>query len=191
MKKILFFIAFLFLPSQVFANDNAIEILADNALEWNRGQSTFTATGNATITQGSDKIIAPTITANYTDTKDGTVINRITASTNATLSREGQILTADKIIANFKDGILNTVNATSNVVLKTEKEILYGDVATYDALKQHIIITGHVRIEQGKNLLSGDRAEFDLQKNISTLTASKDNNNGRVKATFFTNGGTE
>lgn len=188
MKKLIF-IALLFTSFPLMANDKAIEILADNALEWNRALSTFTATGNATITQGSDKIIAPTITANYTDTEDGTVINSITASSSATLSREGQILTADKIIAHFENGELNTVDATENVVLKTDKETLYGDKATYNALKQHVLITGDVRIEQGSNLLSGDRAEFDLQKNISTLTASKNHNNSRVKATFFTKGG--
>ena len=79
----------------------------------------------------------------------------------------------------------------SDVVLTTKNETLKGDKAIYNAVEKTIILTGDVRIEQGKNILTGSRAEFDLKTNISTLTASPSQNGERVKATFFASGGTE
>ena len=185
-------LALLFLmPTLVVANDSPIEVSADNELTWNRSNDTFVAKGNAVILQGADTIKADVITANYQDNDGKTVITSIVATPNATLSQQDQTLTAKQINATFDNGILDTVTAQNDVVLTTPKETLKGDKAVYNAIDKTIILTGDVRIEQGKNVLIGSRSEFNLKTNISTLTASPSQNGGRVKATFFASGGTE
>lgn len=184
MKYILF-IFLVLLASPVMANDNPIEVTADTALEWNRAQSTFTAKGNAVITQGDNIIRAENIIANYLDNGDGIVIQNVVATPNAVVKQGADTLTAQSVTANFKDGILHDVIAKGGVVLKNEKETLYGDVANYDAIKRIIIVKGNVKIEQGQNILKGNRAEFNLNTNISTLSASPTQDNGRVSAVFY------
>jgi lipopolysaccharide export system protein LptA len=44
----------------------AIEISADNGIEWNRGAKTYTARGNAVAVQGTSEIHAETLVASYT-----------------------------------------------------------------------------------------------------------------------------
>ncbi len=188
--RFIIFLALLFLmPTLVLAGDAPIEVSADNELTWNRSNKTFVAKGNAVILQGEDTIKADVITANYKDDNGKTIIESIVATPDATLSQQDQTLTAKKINATFDKGSLDTVTAKNNVVLTTPKETLKGDKAVYNAVDKTIILTGDVRIEQGKNILIGSHAEFDLKTNISTLTASPFQNGGRVKATFFASGG--
>ena len=190
MKKIFILLLLSIMPFQVFAqNKNPIEVTADNALEWNRAERTFTASGNAVITQGESLISAPTVKAFY-DEGDSITIRKVLAQPNATLKQPDETLTAKSVTADFKNGVLATVTATDNVVLKTGTETLFGDKAVYDAQKRVITVTGDVRIEQDKNILTGNKATFDMNTNISTMTASPDKE-GRVKATFYSEGSDE
>lgn len=184
MKYAATFILVLFLAFPVMAQDKTpIEVTADNALEWDRANRTFTASGNAMITQGGSSITAPTITARY-DEGDNIIIRQVTAEPAAVLKQPNETLAAQTVTADFTNGVLDKVTATENVILTTDKETLYGDKAIYNAGERVITVTGNVRIEQGQNLLIGNNATFDLKTNISTMTASEAMG-GRVKATFF------
>ncbi len=184
--KYIFVLTFLVFSLPVLANDNPIEVTADTALEWDRANLNFTAKGNAVVKQGESSINAPTITANYSDTDKGVLIQSVTASPNAKLIQPNETLTANNVTATFNLGVLSDVEANGNVILKTSKnETLYGDDANYDAGKRVITITGNVRIEQGQNILTGNKAVFDLNTNVSTMTATPDVNEGRVKAIFY------
>jgi len=178
---ILFLMVFSF---GVSANDAPIEVTADNALEWDRGNMVFTAKGNALIAQGDSSIAAANIIAKYSEIDNAIAIQSVTAQPNAVLKQPSETLTANKINADFKDGVLSTITASDNVILKTDKETLRGNKATYDAIKRIIVVTGNVRIEQGGNILTGNRAEFNLNTNISKLSNSGASNGGRVKAVF-------
>jgi len=184
---LLFFIVIMGVPSIGLAQQSQIEVAADNALEWDRDAQIFTATGNATISQNGDVLTAPEIMASYSETDGQTVIEKVTAKNNAVFTRANERLTSQTIIADFKGGNLDVITANKNVVLKTDNETLYGDRGVYDAINRVIVITGNVRIEQGQNILTGSRAEMDLNTNISKITASPNQNNGRVKAIFFAN----
>jgi lipopolysaccharide export system protein LptA len=180
-----------FMPLNLLADDTPIEVTADQALEWNRAQKTFTATGNAMVKQDDTSITAEKIEANYTDTNNQTQITAITATPNPVVVRPNERLTAKNIVAAFKNGQLDTITANNDVVLTTDQETLFGDKAVYNALERTIIVTGDVRIEQGENILTGNKAHFDLKTRISTLTATDPQNGttgGRVKATFFAKG---
>jgi len=170
----------------VLANENPIEITADQELEWDRANLNFTARGNALVKQGDSSILAPTITAHYADTDQGVLIQSVVAAPNAVLKQINETISANNVTAVFHLGVLNNVSAKGDVVVKTKKgEILYGDIGDYNASSRIVTMTGDVRIEQGKNILTGNRAEFDLNTNISTMTADSNTNNGRVKAIFY------
>lgn len=171
-------------PTAVSAqNANPIEVTADNALEWDRANRTFTATGNALITQGANSINAPSIMAYY-DEGDKIAIRKVVAKPNAVLKQPKETLTAENVMANFENGVLSVVTASGNVVLRTATETLYGDNAVYDAIARVITITDNVRIEQDKSILIGSQATFDMNTNVSKLIGSPQTG-GRVKATFY------
>ena len=172
------------IPLMAVANDAPIEVLADEALEWDRVNRTVVARGNAVVTQADSHIKAPSITALYSQDGDAMTIETVTAQPDAVLTRPSEVLNARMLEADFNDGILSTVTATDQVVLKTENETLYGDRAVYDAQKRIIIVTGNVRIEQDQNILTGTRAEFDLNTNISRLSSDGTQQGGRVRAVF-------
>lgn len=192
MMKYISVLACLFFLSvtSVMANDNPIEVSADDALEWDRANQTVTATGNAVVKQGADTITAPKIQANYTEAMGNLIIQNITAAPNAVLVRPSETLSAKTLRADFDNGVLATVTADKTVVLKTDAETLYSDNAVYDAGKRLIIMTGNVRIEQDNNVLIGNRAEFDLNTNISRLSNDTQNGTtgGRVRAVFGSGG---
>jgi len=180
----LFFIFLIACPTAAMANDNPIEVVADEALEWDRANQKVTATGNAIVTQGDSNIQAPIITANYSENGNDMTIQSVIAQPNAVLTRPSEVLSANSLRADFDNGILSSVTATENVVLKTANEVLYGDRGVYDAQRRIITVTGNVRIEQDNNVLTGTKAEFDLNTNISRLSNDKTSNDGRVRAVF-------
>jgi len=185
MKFITFLsLLLILLCGPVWAADDPIEITADDSLEWDRAQKTVTATGNALITQADSSIAAPSIIADYDDRGDEMMVKNITAAPNAVFKRPSETLTARELKADFNQGVLATVTAMDNVVLKTNTETLYGSLAVYNAQKRTIIVTGDVRIEQDNNILYGSRAEFDLNTNISRLMNDTPQGNGRVRAVF-------
>jgi lipopolysaccharide export system protein LptA len=188
MKKfILACLIVFFAHSYAIAQDTPIEVTADNALEWDRANQTFTANGNAVISQRDSKITAPNIIANYNEDTGSIVIESVIASPDAVLKQPGQTLTADTVTAAFNNGVLNTITAEGNVRLQTENETLTGNRAIYNSVERTVIVTGNVVIEQGQNILRGDRAEFDLNTNVSRLTSGQ-GKSSRVSATFYSVG---
>ena len=109
----------------------------------------------------------------------------------ATATRDTDQLTADTLAAFFaKDATgklaVNKMTADGNVVIKTQKETVYGDKGVYDIPAQKAVLTGKVRIMQGNNWLQGTRADVDLKTGISQLFA--DNNpatENRVYGVFY------
>lgn len=149
-------------------------------------------TGKATMTGKDLKI---TTDADMLTAKDkieffGTE-NRLVASGNATATRGGDTVTADVLSAHFdKDAAgkmgLEKITATGNVTIKTEKETLTGDQGVYNVPAQKAVLTGKVRISQGKNWLEGTRADVDMATGISQLLSNgKANSESRVKGVFY------
>jgi len=234
--------------SALAGDKDPIEITADNALEWDRAQSTFIARGNARAAQGSMAVNANMLTVSYTDGDKGMVVtmihgegqakietetakaygdealydvgkeyavltgsnphietdvhvltakskieyytgkNKMMATGGVVISNPDGTLQADNVTAFFKkaaDGstALDNVKANGHIVMKTKDEILYGDQADYSATKDYAVVTGNVRIERGRHIMMGQRAEFDMKKNISSMSAMGEN--GRVKGIFY------
>lgn len=82
---------------------------------------------------------------------------------------------------------LERVEASDNVVIVTDTEVLKSDRATYDLTREQVTLTGQVKITREGNQLNGDRAVLDMVKGTSTLSATPtaSNTTGRVKGLFF------
>jgi lipopolysaccharide export system protein LptA len=123
--------------------------------------------------------------------------NRFTAKGNAKAVRGEDILTAGEMFAIFTrdDGgalRLRQLQAKDNVRLTNGREIVTGDEAVYDTVKQAAVLTGKVQLKQGESWLLGTRADVNLKTGISTLFADKkgDDADGRVRGTFYPKGRT-
>jgi lipopolysaccharide export system protein LptA len=80
--------------------------------------------------------------------------------------------------------VLDTLDATGNVEIKTTSETLTGEKGFYNAKDNTAQVTGNVRITRGPNILEGARADIDLTTQTSRLYAPS-GPNGRVRGIFF------
>jgi lipopolysaccharide export system protein LptA len=117
--------------------------------------------------------------------------NRLTAEGGADVVKGTQRLQADTLTAFFvKDTAgkttTRTITAEGHVSITTEKETLEGDLGVYDVPARKAVLTGKVKIHQGKSWLEGTRAIVDMETGISQLFA-EDNKatEGRVKGVFY------
>ncbi len=100
-------------------------------------------------------------------------------------------LTADVMSATFTKNAAGkmtaqTISAQGHVVIKTLSETITGDSSVYNTTTQKAVLTGNVRIWQGKNWLQGTRADIDMKTGISRLSEKGDGTmGGRVTGVFY------
>lgn len=117
--------------------------------------------------------------------------NKLTARGDALVIHNDKALGADTLNAFFakdKNGktTAQSMTAEGNVTIKTATETATADHGIYDVASQKAVLTGKVRIQQGKNGLEGTRADVDMVTGISRLSGG-DNaaTGGRVTGTFY------
>lgn len=98
-------------------------------------------------------------------------------------------LRADKISAVLKDNaqgqrVLDTLEATGNVVITTPAEQATGQYGIYRSATNKAELKGNVVITRGPNVLKGDRAEVDFNTDTSKIFGSA-KQGGRVSGTFY------
>jgi lipopolysaccharide export system protein LptA len=106
----------------------------------------------------------------------------------AVAKRDDRTIRADTLTARFaedKDGTqqLTRVDADGNVVVTTPNEIARSRQAVYTVATETAVLSGDVKITQGKNQLNGQRAEVNLRTGVSRLLAGT-GGDGRVKGIF-------
>ncbi|MCK5517921.1 MAG: hypothetical protein KAI61_00770 [Alphaproteobacteria bacterium] len=151
-------------------------------------------TGNAVMTGKDLKIItgADIMTAEDKIEFFGSE-NKLTATGKATVTRSiDGIISADALNAWFvKDAVtgkmtVSSITAKGHVIVKTAKETATGDSGVYDVPAQKAVLTGKVKIFQGKNWLEGTRADVDMTTGISRLSGEGNlETEGRVKGVFY------
>lgn len=77
---------------------------------------------------------------------------------------------------------IDHVVAEGHVYFTWNKDEAEGDHAVYDLTKQHITLTGQVRLKRDGNVLTGTKLTYDLPTGKVRLVNS--GSNGRVKATI-------
>lgn len=117
---------------------------------------------------------------------------KLIATGDAVAVREGDRISANKMIAVFQDvkgkRVLKTLEAIGSVVIKTPEEELKGDRATYDAGTTIAKLHDNVTITRGPNILEGTRAELNTSTNVSRIfggITETGEAGGRVRGVFY------
>lgn len=123
------------------------------------------------------------------DSPDGAQINQaektLTTLGKTTIYHQGNVLTADKIVAyytNNKNNQIEKVIASGNVSIDNGKQKMIGDKGTYTPSNKKIFMEGNVTLSQGNNKVYGDKATLDLLSGESDLKAT-----GRIKGQLIPN----
>ncbi|MBT5109028.1 MAG: hypothetical protein HOM25_10125 [Rhodospirillaceae bacterium] len=147
----------------------ALEIEADNGIEWNRDQRMYVARGNARAAQGGAEILADELTAYYRDGDDD----------------KGQ---ADN---DKKDGqTIFRVDADGNVRVRSQNSQAFGDQAVYHVEQAVFVLVGKaLRMETGQiKITARDSLEYweDRQLAVARGGAIVTSGDRRLKADILT-----
>ncbi len=112
------------------SSDQPLEITADSALEWNSDKKQYVARKNAKAVQGNFSASANTLTADYTEGKEGgTQITRLTAEGNAVITSAGSSVHGERAVYDVATGKvvvtgknLKLVGSNLNVTAKEKFE---------------------------------------------------------------------
>ena len=73
---------------------------------------------------------------------------------------------------------VSKLDATGNVTVTTEKQVITGEWAKMDVQANTLIVGGNVKLVDGKTTLQGEKLNVDLDTNRTLMTG------GRVKGSF-------
>jgi len=174
MKWLFLLLTLMAFPALAQNSDAPLEISADGTLEWLQKEQQYLAKGNVTVTQGTLKVQADQIVADYIEA-DGeeNKITLLTASGSVIINNQDTILTSDKATYDVETG--QAIATGSNLKLKTDKEeITARDRMTYNNQTGKAEAIGNARITQGARTLKGQNiiANF-TQNNEGEQTLSK------------------
>lgn len=220
MRFFLFLLCSLISFAAVAADKNqALEITADNALEWDQSAKTYVARGNAVATRGEMSVKADTLTASYAGVNNSTSdITQLIADGHVTLSSATDTATGDKAVYDLITGQA-TLTGVRPKIVQDGKNTLEADqiiVWTKDNLFDRAEATGNVVITSGTQIATGDKATYIAATSIAALIGhvkikqgenwlegdkaemntktriskmTKENGAGRVKGVFYSGSG--
>ncbi len=153
--------------------------------------------GLAVMTGKNLKLVSPDQTVTAKERFEYLVaVGKLKAIGDAVAVRENDTIKADQMSAVFEENaegkrVLKTMDATGNVVITTQEEVLTGDYAIYTADTDIAKMTGGVKITRGENVIEGKTAQVDLKTNISSIFGAEgssetgeETGSGRVRAVF-------
>lgn len=73
---------------------------------------------------------------------------------------------------------VSKMDATGNVTVITEKQVITGEWAKMDVLQNTLVVGGNVKLVEGKTTLRGEKLNVDLNTKRTLMTG------GRVKGSF-------
>lgn len=173
---LVFIIALLFYPSFVVAQETtateeAVEITADEAIEWLRDDNLYRARGNALATQGETSVSANILSAYYNpqDSKD---IQEIHADGNVVIQNRGQKAVGDKGVYNVKTGVMrvtgSNLSVTSDRATVTAQESL-----EYDTNARKAVAKGNAIASDDTNQIKASTITAWLANNGQGKTVLK------------------
>lgn len=107
---------------------------------------------------------------------------------NAMATQQDKTIKADILTANYEsseenDTQITNIIAEGNVIITTATDTAYGDRGDYDVTKEIVTLTGDVKVLRDKNVLNGKKAVVNLKTGVSKMLG--DSNGGRVTGTFY------
>ncbi len=162
-------------------SDDPIEISADNSLEWQQKQKQYVANGNVIVTQGTNKIFADQIIADYreNETTGNTEIWQLTALENVRLENDANKATANKATYNIDTGLSTLTGGNLKLTLPDDQTITAQERMEYNINEGVAKAIGNAKIKRGVDTL-----------NANTITAylTKDSNGKQKLKTAKANG---
>ena len=111
--------------------------------------------------------------------------NTLTTLGRTTIYHQGNVLTADQIVAYYthdKNNRIEKVVATGHVLIENGKQKMTGEKGTYSPVSRQIFMEGNVVLSQGEHHINGDQATLNLTTGESDLKAF-----GRIKGQILPN----
>ncbi len=148
-------------PSSAQDGQDSLIVEADISLQWQREQSQYIATGNASAQRGAAKLTADVITADYstddsTKNAESTDITVIKGLGNARFSRNDTAATAAVITYDLTTEFV-TLNGGSPEIVNLNDRITAKQTITYNRKKRIITATSMSQITLADgNILKGD-----------------------------------
>ena len=106
---------------------------------------------------------------------------------NAVAIQGNKKITAAKLIVylekNNDNNEIILIKAEGNVVFTSIDEIATGKIATYDLVKNNIVIENNVTLKKNDNIMKGEILEMDFNTGISQINSIK--NSKKVKMRFL------
>ncbi len=179
---------------RVTADENVVISSRENTAHGDRGVYNIDE-GLAVMTGDDLKMVAPDQTVTAKDSFEYWVAQgRIKAIGDARVVRLEDTLEADEVSAVLKENnkgerVLDTLEATGNVVITTPTEVARGTYAIYKADTNIVTLTGGVTIMRGPNILEGAKAEVNLDTNTSRIFGGQATRpgTGKVRGVFYPN----
>ncbi len=154
-------------PSSAQDGQDSLIVEADISLQWQREQSQYIATGNASAQRGAAKLTADVITADYStddsaENAESTDITVIKGRGNARFSHNDTAATAAVITYDLTTEFV-TLNGGSPEIVNLNDRITAKQTITYDRKKRIITATGMSQITLADgHILKGDSITANL-----------------------------
>jgi lipopolysaccharide export system protein LptA len=138
-------------PAPVFAQDSGQVDIEASEMEILETDKKAIFRGNVVAKRPSDTIACEEMVVTYADDQSG--------------SAEGSTR-------------VQKIDCKSAVSIKTSSQNITGDLAQFFLLKDELIVTGNVKVVQGKTVIRGPRLTVDLKSKRTRMSG------GRVKGSF-------
>jgi lipopolysaccharide export system protein LptA len=154
------------------ADDLPVEISAAKSLEWNRAAHTYAARGDVVAKKGAVEIRSDTMTAAYTEGKNGAQVERLTAEGHVVLSSPPYTAHGDKGVYDVKSG--DAVLTGQDLRVDTETEHLTArDELRYSSSTSSIRAKGAAKAVKGAQTLSADTLNAVFEKDAEGRMVTK------------------
>ena len=168
--------ALLFSGAALAQSSEPMTVEADDVLEWNQTEGTYTATGNAVAVQGARTIRGNVLVARYDPDAETQNIDVVTATGNVSFEDEATEASGGKLVYNISNqdysvdgpdarvsGRRGTINANSTITLKTADD----DTQTMTARGNAVYRDSTGRVFAGNLLV----ALFDNDGSLQSIDA--------------------
>jgi lipopolysaccharide export system protein LptA len=113
---------------------------------------------------------------------------KITFSGDVTSTQKEMDLSAQKLDIFFKsqdnldgDSGVDKIVAEEKVTLKSKKDVVTADKATYIPNSEDVVLTGNVIFVKGENVLKGNKLIYNIRTGKTNLSSDNEGEKGRIK----------
>lgn len=136
--------------------DEPLEIIADQTLEWHRDDKRYIARGNVVATQGNVQIMADTLTADYRENKTKSMeIYRLTADGNVRIVSQGNTATGQNAVYEVDQGIA-TMTGDNLSLSSPDQVVMARDRFEYNVTQGQLRAIGGMKAIRGEDTLEAD-----------------------------------